>query len=66
MDAIEKNLLEILNEMDVPAGRKEPLDLNNLEWLKRNLGIRNSENASYPSAVHFINYLLYRIHFTPR
>lgn len=66
MDAIEKNLLEILNEMDVPVGRKEPLDLNNLEWLKRNLGIRNSGNPSFPSAVHFINHLLHRIHYTTR
>jgi hypothetical protein len=63
---MEKNLLVILNEMDVPVGRKQPLDLNNLEWLKRNLGIKNSENSSYPSAVHFINHLLHRIYYTTR
>jgi hypothetical protein len=63
---MEENLLQILDEMDVPAGRKQPLDLNNLEWLKQNLGVKNSENPSYPSAVHFINHLLHRIHYTTR
>jgi len=63
---MEKNLLEILDTMDVPGERKQPLDLNNLEWLQKNLGIKNSNHPSYPSAVHFINCLLYRLNFTMR
>lgn len=57
MDSIKKVLAEILNEMDVPEGRKE-LNTANLHWLKRNLFIRNQQHDSFPSAVHFINTLL--------
>jgi hypothetical protein len=58
MNAIRKNLIEILDKMDVPKLRKE-LTPANLQWLKRNLGIRNSAHPSFPSAVHFINHLIW-------
>jgi len=58
MDAIRKNLLEILNKMDVPETRKE-LNQHNLRWLARNIGIRNRGHDEFPAAVHFINTLLF-------
>ena len=57
MESIEKVLSEILNEMDVPAMRKE-LTTHNLRWLQRNLFIKNKDKPSFPSAVHFIATLL--------
>jgi hypothetical protein len=57
MKAIEKNLREILDKMDVPVQRKE-LTVHNLHWLSRNLAIRNRHNGEFPSAVHFISTLL--------
>lgn len=57
MKAIEKNLREILDKMDVPAMRKE-LTVPNLRWLQRNLFIRNKDKDEFPSAIHFIATLL--------
>lgn len=64
MKAIEKNLREILDKMDVPAMRKE-LNPHNLRWLARNLGIRNNRHEEFPSAVHFIQTLLVMIGDNP-
>lgn len=61
MDAIKKNLREILDKMDVPESRKE-LNEHNLRWLGRNLAIRNRDHGEFPSAVHFINTLLWMDH----
>ena len=36
MDAIKKVLTDILNDMEVPAMRRE-LNVHNLKWLARNL-----------------------------
>ena len=60
MESIKKNLLEILDKMDVPVLRKE-ITPANLRWLQRNLGIRNQNHAEFPSAVHFINTLLWAV-----
>ena len=57
MKAIEKNLGDILDKMDVPAMRKE-LTIPNLRWLQRNLFIRNKDKPEFPSAVHLIATLL--------
>jgi hypothetical protein len=57
MDAIKKNLREILDKMDVPKLRKE-LNTANLRWLARNLAIQNSAHPEFPSAIHFIHTLL--------
>jgi hypothetical protein len=58
MDAIKKTLTEILNEMEVPAMRRE-LNVHNLKWLSRNLHFKNKEKDSFPSAIHFITTLLW-------
>jgi hypothetical protein len=58
MEAIRKNLLEILDKLDVPTQRKE-LTIHNLYWLSRNLGIRNRDHEEYPSAIHFIQHLIW-------
>lgn len=58
MKAIEKNLSEILEKMNVPKVRKE-LNLDNLRWLKRNLFIQNQDHSEFPSAIHFINHLIH-------
>lgn len=38
------------NKFDVPVQRKQP-NKNNLMWLSRNLGIRNSGNPKYEVAM---------------
>jgi len=58
MDAIKKNLTDILNEMEVPAMRRE-LNIQNLKWLARNLHFKNKDKDSFPSAIHFITTLLW-------
>jgi hypothetical protein len=54
---MEKQLIDILNTMDVPVLRKE-LTLWNLLWLKRNLIVRNSNHEEFSIAIHFINHLI--------
>ena len=44
-------VLEILNEMDVPEIRKNLNELANLRWLQRNLLIRN---GNHPKAVEVV------------
>lgn len=44
-----KNLKQMLDEMDVPEKRK-----NDLEWLKRNLAIRNSNHPFFKDAMAII------------
>ena len=43
-DDMQKDLIEILNTMDIPAVRINPLDLN---WLRRNLAFRNAEHPLF-------------------
>ena len=44
-------VLEILNEMDVPDKRKDLNKIGNLRWLQRNLLIRN---GNHPRAVEVV------------
>ena len=44
-------VLEILNEMDVPDMRKDLNKIGNLRWLQRNLLIRN---GNHPKAVEVV------------
>ncbi len=44
-------VLEILNEMDVPETRKDLNKIGNLRWLQRNLLIRN---GNHPRAVEVV------------
>jgi len=46
---MEKELQEILNDMDVPKFRR-----NDLKWLVRNLGVRNSNHSKFPRAMEII------------
>lgn len=46
IESYKTELSDILNDMDVPHERKN-LTTHNLRWLKRNIGIRNSEHKSY-------------------
>lgn len=57
MDAIKKLLTDILNDMEIPAMRRE-LNIHNLKWLARNLHFKNREKDNFPSAIHFITTLL--------
>jgi len=58
MDLIKKALNDTLKYMDIPLMRRE-LTPDNLRWLSRNLHFKNRENADFPSAVYFINTLLF-------
>jgi len=48
-----EDLTEILKTMDVP-----PFRFNDLNWLSRNLGIRNADHANFPVAKQMIKDLL--------
>ncbi len=58
MNALEKNLTEILDTMNVPPFRKDVTKSHNLLWLKRNLFIHNGQHPELPTAISFINNLL--------
>lgn len=45
-------LIDILEDMDVPEARTD-----DLEWLSRNLGIRNSKHHFFMDALHIISAL---------
>jgi len=48
-----KELLELLDKMDIPDGRK-----HDIPWLSRNLGIRNSTHPDYPKAFSIIKAIM--------
>jgi hypothetical protein len=50
-------LKELLPKMDVPELRQELTD-ENLRWLQRNLGIRNSLHKDFPMSAMIIRWLL--------
>lgn len=50
---IPNELAEILNTMDVPMYRKE-----DIPWLARNLGIRNSNHPKFQTAMLIIKSLM--------
>jgi len=51
MDKSQK-LTQLLDNMDVPEGRK-----NDLNWLARNLAIRNSEHPDFTKAKNLVSEL---------
>ena len=51
-------VLEILNEMDVPDKRKDLNKIGNLRWLQRNLLIRNGNHPRAEEALVFIEHLI--------
>jgi hypothetical protein len=57
MEELKKNLSNMLDQMDVPAMRKE-INANNLHWLGRNFAIRNGGHKNFMPAVSYIKKLL--------
>lgn len=52
-ETIQK-LEKLLRKMDIPSNRKY-INLNNLKWLHRNLGVRNSSNPDFEEAMKLVN-----------
>jgi len=50
----ENTLKSLLKGMDVPEHRKNKVTPQNLRWLLRNLGIRNSGHKNYHTAINGI------------
>lgn len=55
-ESYEIELKDILNQMDVPEARKD-LTYHNLQWLKRNIGIKNNQNKRFYRAMAIIHLL---------
>jgi len=51
LDDLHKILQNILKTMDVPEIRTNTERGQNLQWLLRNLGVRNSEHPAYKKAL---------------
>jgi hypothetical protein len=54
MSAVAKphdRLREILDQMDIPSGRKDLTQAANVAWLGRNMAIRNSAHPLFPEAL---------------
>lgn len=50
-------LTTLLNKMDLPIGRKDASRPDNIRWLMRNIGVRNSAHADF---LHARNLLVQR------
>ena len=53
-----KDLIAILNTMDVPVFRKNVAQLKNLRWLLRNLAVRNCGHSGFNRAMDLVAYLV--------
>tara|TARA_Y100000034_G_scaffold112882_1_gene147291 strand:+ start:431 stop:670 length:240 start_codon:yes stop_codon:yes gene_type:complete len=51
-------LSTLLEQMDVPASRRDAEALSNLKWLNRNLQIQNSEHPMFRTAAEMTLFLL--------
>ena len=51
---IEVNLKSVLKKMDIPLYRRDKFNLANLNWLHKNLEIRNSNHKKFTSAINEI------------
>lgn len=49
-----QRLEKLLKGMDIPSNRKY-VNLNNLKWLHKNLGARNSSHPSFKEAMSLID-----------
>ncbi len=58
MVIIMKELIKILNKMDIPESRKDLSNISNIRWLSRNIHFRNSNHKNYDKAVKIIKQLL--------
>ena len=50
-----EQLCNVLVKMDVPVQRKYTMNKNNLLWLQKHLGERNSNHKNYDRAIAEIN-----------
>ncbi len=57
LNVTERQLVSILDTMDVPKERKDITISRNLFWLLRNLGIRNGQHKEFKIAMGFIKRL---------
>lgn len=58
LDILRSELGAILLTMDIPESRLDITNIYNLNWLKRNIGIRNSGNENFKRACDLIIKLL--------
>lgn len=50
-----EKLCNLLAKMDIPIQRKSTMNKNNLLWLQKHLGQRNSGHKNYERAIAEIN-----------
>lgn len=50
-----EQLCNVLTKMNIPIQRKSRMNKNNLLWLQKNLGERNSNHKNYGRAIAEIN-----------
>ena len=48
----------LISTMDVPEGRKTNITVQDIRWLSRNLGVRNSQHPDFSEAMNIINSIL--------
>lgn len=60
---VTQKLESLLRKMDIPSNRKH-INLNNLKWLNRNLGIRNSNNPKFEEAMNLIKESILNKYYT--
>ncbi len=53
-----RELRELLATMEVPPFRREQLNPQNLEWLRRNLAINNGDNPKLEEAMGIVKKLI--------
>ena len=51
-------LQSLMNGMDLPAHRYEIATLSNIQWLKKNLPVRNSTHRNFKDTMSIITNLL--------
>jgi hypothetical protein len=55
---VKKELLGLLNGMDIPVHRRKLDSNHDISWLHRNLATRNLNNKNYDQTINLINQLL--------
>lgn len=56
-EIMEASLSECIAIMDIPSGRK-PINKDNLNWMSRNLGVKNSNHPKFHLAMMYIRNLI--------
>lgn len=58
MEKEMNQLFELIKNMDLPSFRKTQDTIHNIEWLGRNIGIRNSDHPNFNQALEVIKSIL--------